>query len=88
MAQIAGIASFTNDGYRNLSCPLCGGFLKVKIYASPINDERKYKCTRCKSRLSLEIIETDEVNELGSVKINLSVTSAVKSNILMRLKKN
>lgn len=87
MAQIANIASFTKDGYRNLSCPLCGYFLKVKVFLRS-DKEKRYKCTRCKSKLVLEMIEADESNNDGSLRINLSITSAVNSNVIMRLNKN
>lgn len=87
MAEIANIASFTKDGYRNLSCPLCGYFLKVKVFLSS-NKKEKYKCTRCKSKLVLEIIETDESNGGGSISVSLSITSAVNPYVIMRLNKN
>jgi DNA-directed RNA polymerase subunit RPC12/RpoP len=88
MAEIANIASFTKDGYRNLSCPLCGYFLKVKMFLNSTSEERKYKCKRCKSKLALEYMETDEVNVDGGIKIGLSITSAVNSTISMRLMRN
>lgn len=87
MAEVANVASFTKYGYRNLSCPLCGYFLKIKIFLNS-NKKEKYKCTRCKSKLVLEIIEADENNGDGSIKVGLSITSAVNSNIIMRLNKN
>lgn len=88
MAEVANIASFTKNGYINLSCPRCGYFLKVKIFLSSSKEGKKYKCTRCKSKLVLEIIEADEANGDGSIKIGLSITSAVNSNVIMRLNKS
>ncbi len=88
MAEIANIASFTKDGYRNLSCPLCGYFLKVRVFLKSANEKRIYKCTRCKSKLVLELIETDPTNSDGGIKIGLSITSAVNPNTIMRLIQN
>lgn len=87
MAEVKGIASVTNNGYRNLSCPLCGYFLKIKIYPSSIKEKKEYKCSRCKSKLYVEVIEEDEVNGDGSIKVNISVTSPVNSKQKIILKK-
>lgn len=87
MAEVKGIASVTNNGYRNLSCPLCGYFLKIRLYPSPIKEKRKYKCPCCKSKLYVEVIEEDEVNGDGSFTVNISATSAVKTKQKMILKR-
>lgn len=87
MAEVAGIASVTNNGYRNLSCPLCGYFLKIKIYPSSLKEKKEYKCPRCKSKLYIEVIEEDEVNGDGSFKVSISASTAIKSRQKMILKK-
>lgn len=86
MAQIAGIKSFTRDGYRQLPCPLCKYWLEIKIYPSPLQINEPFKCRRCNAKLTLEIIEEDEINSDKSIKINISVTTTVKPNRTMQLK--
>lgn len=89
MAEVAGIPSVTNNGYRYLFCPLCGFCLKVKIY--PIFTEGKtYQCRRCKANLDLEVVEEDEANDDGSFIVGVSAASSdkIKRKIRLREKKN
>lgn len=87
MAHIAGVASIAKEGYKDLRCPFCGYFLKVKIMPGYTVKEN-YTCKRCNSKLALEFVEEDETNQDGSIKINLSITSAVRTDYKLRLKNN
>lgn len=87
MAEIAGIASFTSNEYRQLPCPLCRYWLKVQIYPYAMRVDKPYKCKRCNAKLTLEIIEEDEMNGGKSIRVNISVTTTVKPKRTMQLKK-
>ena len=77
MAEVAGISSVTKNGYRNLSCPFCGLFMKVKIVPGNTKSET-HICKRCKSKL--ELVLEEETNGDGSIKVNLCITSAIKTD--------
>lgn len=87
MAEVAGISSFTKNEYRQLPCPLCRYWLKVQIYPYRMKLVEPYKCGRCNAKLTLEITEEDERNGDKSVKLNISVTTTVKTRRTMQLKK-
>lgn len=87
MAEVSRVASISQYGYKNLSCPFCGYFLKVKIVPGHTTKEN-YTCKRCKSKLTMELVEEDSFNNDGSIRINLSVSSAVKTDYKLKLKNN
>jgi len=79
-AQTAGINTISTVGYRQLPCPVCSHWLKIRIY--PHAMDRQYKCHSCHSPVSIEVIEQEE-----NITINTSVTTAVKTNLKYALKK-
>lgn len=86
MAEVAGIKSFTKDKYRQIPCPLCTYWQKIKIYPYSMQLNNPIRCKRCNAKLILEINESDEFNGNKTVKINLSVTTSVKTIYTPQLK--